>query len=308
MGSKNIKRQKYSREQQRRFTAMLLIIPSIIFLVGLIAYPLVKVVIDSFRLVNLTNVAVSGFAGFENYVKVLTNEHFQKALSNTVIWTLLSVIGEFIFGMITAVALNNQVKGVGFFRSLIIIPFVVPVVVAGLTWEWMLSPDFGIINYLFEKIGLISESVNWLGEKETALLTVTFVNIWRSFPFYTVTLLAALQSIPHDIIEAAAVDGANAPKRFMKIIFPQLKSVSMVLIGMHLIWTSINFDYVWVMTEGGPFYATETLPVQIYRYAMKQYDVGAASALSTMMIGLMTIGFVTYFYIKKVRSKSEGIK
>jgi len=303
-----LKKQRITRDQQKRWTALFLISPAVIFLVGLIAYPLLTVVLDSFKHVNLVNNSISGFTGLENYIKVIKNEHFLRSLYNTGIWTILSVVGEYLLGLITAIALNKRLKGIGFFRSLIIIPFVVPIVVAGLTWEWMLSPDFGIVNYLLVKVGFIENSVNWLGDSNTALLTVTFVNIWRTFPYYTITLLAALQAIPKDIIEASAVDGANMMDRFFKVIFPQLKPVSMVLIGMHIIWTAINFDFIWVMTEGGPYYASETLPIQIYRYAMKEYDIGAASALSSMMMGMMTIGFVIYFYIKKVRNnKVRGI-
>ena len=137
------------------------------------------------------------------------------------------------------------------------------------------------------------------------MATVIFVNIWRSFPYYTISFLAAMQSIPGDLSEAAAIDGAGMFPRFFRITLPQLKSVSLVIVFIHVIWTAINFDFIWVMTEGGPNYATETLPIMIYRYSMKKFNVGAASALSTMMFTVMTILFV-FYYRKREKINSQA--
>lgn len=285
-----------SKEKKNMIHAYLYVFPAILFFLTLIALPLINVVWDSFHFKNLVNTLQTSFSGLENYKNVIHDENFPKALSNTAIWTVLSVAGEFILGLISAIALNQKIKGRAIFRGLIIIPWVVPIVIAGMTWTWMLTPDYGIINFLLTKFGILDKPYYWLGELNTALLTVTFVNIWRSFPYYTICLLAAMQSIPKELLEAAAIDGAGVMKRFFKIVLPQLKPVSVVLIFIHLIWTAINFDFIWVMTEGGPLNATETLPIMIYRYAMKQFDVGSASALATMMIGFMIAIFVVNYY------------
>ena len=285
-----------SKEKKNKIHAYLFVFPAILFFLTLIAFPLINVVWDSFHFKNLVNTLQTSFSGLENYKNVIHDENFPKALSNTAIWTVLSVAGEFILGLISAIALNQKIKGRAIFRGLIIIPWVVPIVIAGMTWTWMLTPDYGIINYLLTKFGILEKPYYWLGELNTALLTVTFVNIWRSFPYYTICLLAAMQAIPKELLEAAAIDGAGVIKRFFKIVMPQLKSVSVVLVFIHLIWTAINFDFIWVMTEGGPLNATETLPIMIYRYAMKQFDVGSASALATMMIGFMIVIFVVNYY------------
>ncbi|MFQ9127551.1 MAG: carbohydrate ABC transporter permease [Butyricicoccaceae bacterium] len=124
-------------------------------------------------------------------------------------------------------------------------------------------------------------------------------------PYYTISFLAAMQSIPGDLSEAAAIDGAGMFTRFFRITLPQLKSVSLVIVFIHVIWTAINFDFIWVMTEGGPNYATETLPIMIYRYSMKKFNVGAASALSTMMFTVMTILFV-FYYRKREKINSQA--
>ncbi|GMK37541.1 sugar ABC transporter permease [Paenibacillus sp. CCS19] len=291
------------REKRIKRVAYLFVLPAVLFFLAMNAYPLVTVLWDSFQYKNLMNKALSGWAGLANYSEVIHNEYFRKALWNTVVWTVLSVAGEYVLGLISAFALNQKIKGRTAFRAIIIVPWVVPIVVAGLTWTWMLTPDYGIINLWLVKLHILDEPVYWLGELDTALLTVVFVNIWRSFPFFTISLLAGLQSVSRDIIEAAAIDGAGVRKRFFYIVLPQLKTVSLTMIFIHVIWTAINFDFIWVMTEGGPLYSSETLPIMIYRYAMQDYNFGNASALASLMLGFMMACFVIYYMmtVKKNR-------
>lgn len=292
------------RERRFRRIAYWYALPALLFFVLLNAYPLLGVLWDSFQIKHLLNKAVSGFAGLENYKEVISNEYFMGALRNTIIWTVLSVAGEYILGLISAVALNQNVKGRTFFRALVIIPWIVPIVVAGLTWDWMLSPDYGIINYWLTSLGIIDEPVYWLGEMDTALLTIVFVNIWRSFPFYTITLLGGLQSVSRDVLEAAAIDGAGVRQRFFKIVMPQLKTVSITIIFVHIIWTAVNFDFIWIMSEGGPLHSSETLPIMIYRYAMQEYNFGNASALASMMLGFMLSGFILYYFYTSRKNRN----
>ncbi len=280
-----------------------MLLPALVFLALLIAYPLGKVIHDAFYHVHLINKSLTGFAGAANFQKVLADEHFGQTVKNTAYWTIFSVLGEYLVGMVTAVLLNQKFKGRAIFRTCIFIPWLVPIIVAGMTWDWMLNPEFGIINYMLTNMHIISEPINFLGDSKYAMATVIFVNIWRSFPYYTISFLSAMQSIPGDLSEAAAIDGAGVFKRFFRVTLPQLRSVSLVIVFIHIIWTAINFDFIWVMTEGGPNYATETLPLMIYRYSMKKFDVGAASALSTMMFTVMVVLFI--FYYRKRSSLSD---
>lgn len=296
---------KMTRDQRKLRTAFIMLLPALVFLALLIAFPLGKVVHDAFSHVHLINKSMSGFAGIENFETIIEDEHFGQAVKNTILWTLFSVAGEYLMGMITAVLLNQKFKGRAVFRTCIFIPWLVPIIVAGMTWDWMLNPEFGIINYMLKNMGMISESINFLGDSKYALATVIFVNIWRSFPYYTISFLSAMQSIPGDLAEAASIDGAGMFRRFFSVTLPQLRSVSLVILFIHVIWTAVNFDFIWVMTEGGPNYATETLPVMIYRYSMRKFDVGAASALSTMMFTVMVILFI--FYYRKRSQLSEDM-
>ena len=296
---------KLTRDQRKWRTAIIMLLPALVFLALLIAYPLGKVIHDAFYHVHLINKSMTGFAGMANFQMVLADEHFGQAVKNTAYWTIFSVLGEYLVGMVTAVLLNQKFKGRAIFRTCIFIPWLVPIIVAGMTWDWLLNPEFGIINYMLTNMHIISQPINFLGDSKYAMATVIFVNIWRSFPYYTISFLSAMQSIPGDLSEAAAIDGAGVFKRFFKVTLPQLRSVSLVIVFIHIIWTAINFDFIWVMTEGGPNYATETLPLMIYRYSMKKFDVGAASALSTMMFTVMVVLFI--FYYRKRSSLSDDM-
>ena len=285
-----------NRASQLGRIAALCLAPAAVFLLILIAYPLSRVIWSAFHYVNLTNPTVAGFAGLDNFMSVIEDEHFWPSLWHTGVWTVTSVAGEYVLGLASAVALAQPIRARSVFRAVIIIPWVIPIVVAGLNWTWMLTPDYGVLNLWMVKLGLLSKPFYWLGNLDTALLTISFVNIWRSFPFYTVSLLAALMSVPREVIESAAMDGAGPLRRFVHITMPYLKTVSLTLIFIHVIWTAINFDFIWVMTQGGPYNASETLPIMIYRYAMEDFDVGAASALAMMTMGFMLATFFVYWY------------
>lgn len=280
-----------------RFT-LLALLPAWVFLVVLIGYPLVTVLLDAFSHAHLVNKSVGGFAGVQNFAKVFADPHFPTAVRNTLVWTVGSVAGELVVGMGAAVLLKRKVRGQGAFRVATFVPWLVPIVVAGMTWEWMLNPDFGIVNSLLTSWGIVDVPINFLGDKQWAMATVVFVNIWRSFPYYTISFLAAMQGIPQELYEAASLDGANAWRRFWNVTIPQLRSVILIIVFIHLIWTAVNFDFIWVLTQGGPNYQTDTLPIMIYRYSLQQYDVGAASALSALMFAVTSLIFVVYYRIR----------
>ena len=286
-----------------RRTAFLFLLPAAALFLVLIAYPLASVLWNSVHAVNLINPSVRGFNGLDNARAVLDDEDFVPALWNTMVWTTLSVAGEYALGLASALALAQPVRGRAVFRGIVIVPWVIPIVVAGLDWTWMLAPDYGVLNLWMVKLGLLSHPVAWLGQTSTALLTVTLVNVWRSFPFYTISLLAALQAIPADLGEAAALDGAGPLRRFWVITLPHLRTVSLTLISIHVIWTAVNFDFIWVMTGGGPLNSSATVPVLIYRYAMQDHNVGQACALAGMSMGAMVAFFFVFHYAIQRRRK-----
>jgi multiple sugar transport system permease protein len=248
-----------SRNNQIRRAAALFLAPAVAFLLVLVAYPLCNVLWLSVRYANLVDPGATGFAGFDNFDTILSDEHFAPALWNTCVWTGLSVWGEYTLGLASAIALAQPIRGLAFVRGIVVIP----IAIAGLNWIWLLNPDYGLINAWLVRLGLLAHPRDWLGGIGTALLTVTFVNVWRSFPFYTISILAALQAVPRELHEAAAMDGAGPIRRFFVITMPHLKAVSLTLIFLHIVWTAINFDFIWVMTAGGPLNSSQTVPVMI---------------------------------------------
>jgi multiple sugar transport system permease protein len=285
----------------KRGIAALFLLPTAILLLLLIAWPLVSVLWQSARYVNLVDPLTVGFAGLDNFRTILDDEAFLPALANTAVWTILSVAGEYALGLASALALAQPIRGRAVFRAVIVVPWVIPIAIAGLNWMWLLNPDYGILNAWMVGAGLLDGPRDWLGGIDTSLLTVTFVNVWRSFPFYTISLLAALMAVPRDLHEAAAMDGAGTIRRFFVITLPHLKAVSLTLIFIHVVWTAINFDFIWVMTQGGPLDASQTLPIMIYKYAMQDFDVGAACALASMSMAFMATIFFVYFYARQSR-------
>ena len=281
--------------------------PGLIFLIALIGYPLIRVLWDAFNYSNLINPNVHGFAGLGNFHDVIADRHFGQALKNTVVWTVFSVLGEYLLGLGAAILLTQPLRGRGLFRVLTFIPWLVPIIVAGMTWGWMLNPDFGIVNSILVNTGMIDQPINFLGDATWAMPTVIFVNIWRSFPYFAISLMAAIQTIPHELYEAADIDGAGAFRKFWSVTMPELRSASLIIVFIHLIWTAVNFDFIWVLTQGGPNYATITFPILIYRYSMQDFNVGMASALSTLMLMLTTIIFVIYYrYRAKLSAEIMG--
>lgn len=291
------------RTVRARRSALLFLLPALSFVLILIAYPLATVAWNSVHAISLINPAVHGYTGLTNVETVFEDENFVPALWNTLIWTVLSVAGEYALGLGSALALAQPVRGRAVFRGIIIVPWVIPIVVAGLNWTWMLTPDYGVINLWLVRAGLLDHPVAWLGQTGTALFTVTLVNIWRSFPFYTISLLAALQAIPAELGEAAALDGAGPLRRFWVITLPHLRTVSLTLVFIHVIWTAINFDFIWVMTGGGPLDSSTTVPILIYRYAMQDYDVGAACALAGLSMGALAAFFFVFHYAVQRRRR-----
>ncbi|SFL33022.1 multiple sugar transport system permease protein [Gracilibacillus orientalis] len=285
--------------------AYVFMLPAVVFLILLLLVPIINVFIKSFYESNLLIVGDDLFIGLQNFINVMQDPLFWTNVKNSIVYTFGSVGGEYVVGLGTAILLNQNIKGRAFFRGAMIIPWVVPIVVAGMTWRWMLNPDYGIINVLLMNIGILDQSINWLGSETTAMFSVIWVNVWRSFPFYTISFLAVLQTINKNELEAAEIDGANMFQKFWNITFPKLKGISIILIVLHLIWTFNNFDFIWILTEGGPLNATETLAIATYKEAFMKYHYGTASAISVLMVVILIGMMALYFWLQN-KQEAKG--
>lgn len=285
-----------------RRLGIILITPTI-FTVGLLViYPLITTVYLSFQKYNVFLGDQSRFIGISNYLELLRSPIFWNALKNGFIFTSSSIGLSLIFGILVALLLNQNFKGNMISRSLILLPYILPTVSIVLVWRWMLDPINGILNYIFVLLGITKRYINWFGI-DYALISVIIANAWKYFPFITISVLAALQSIPDTIYDAAKVDGAGTIKTFFSITLPQIKSVLMVLIILRFMWNFSNFDLIWLFTKGGPAGSTETLPIMTYIQSFALLRMGFGCAIGILIMIILVIFYLVLNKIKNICEK-----
>jgi multiple sugar transport system permease protein len=269
------------------------ITPTVLLLVLVFGIPLVWAVFLSFHEYNMMT-PERPFVGLANYVDLLTSDRvFWKSVRVTAIWTLASVSLEYIFALFVAVLLNEAGKLRGLFRAVVALPWAVPPVVAGLIWRTIYDPNVGILNQVLKTLGLIKESKAWLAEPNLVLPCLILVVVWKYGPFMILALLAALQSIPQELYDAAAVDGARAWQRFRYVTLPLLMPVTTVILTLGVIWRARHFDIVWTLTQGGPGTTSELLAVNAYRRTIMTFKAGMGSTVA-ILLALLELGFMIY--------------
>jgi multiple sugar transport system permease protein len=269
------------------------VMPLMLWLAATILYPLFVSV--QLSLQNIRVIGTPGeYIGFQNYQRALESPQFTAALKNSGIWVVGNALVQTILAFATALTLKQRFFGNRIARIWVILSWVVPTVVVVIIWRWLLSASGGIVNYLLVSSGIVDKPVGFFATRDTAFLTVILINSWRWFPFNAVIFLAALQRIPAELYEAAAVDGASSLKRFFYITLPSLQPVLFVM-GLIGTLMSVNvFDVIWLLTGGGPSRATMTLPVLIYDTAFKRYRLSQAAAMS-VITGLILLVFAAVF-------------
>jgi multiple sugar transport system permease protein len=276
--------------------------PTMLLIFVLMAIPIVMVISYSFK----DNVIVQQnpvFVGFANYTKVLTDPDFRVALKNTGLFITISTVAHLVLGLSFAMMLNTPLlSGVtkAIFRVVYILPWLFTIAVVAVIWRLLLDPA-GVANYVLTSLGLLHHGVDWLADPGTALWALTFVNIWSGYPFFMISLLAALQGIPADLYEAASVDGAGAVQRFRNVTLPQLRPVLISMAVLDLIWTSQQFALIWMTTGGGPLNATEMLSTYTYKQAFSNYEFATASAAAVIVLLLTMI--LAFVYVRQQRER-----
>jgi multiple sugar transport system permease protein len=290
------KRRVLGHRLRRRLTPYLFLIPATAALLLIYFYPMLRGVFTSLLDYN-TALGTSEFSGLENYREIIREGSFWNSMGRSAIWVLGSVVGQFVVGFAFALLLNERWPGNRFVRALVLIPWVMPGVSVALGWRLIYDEQFGLLNDLFGRVGL--SQLTWLNDPNLAMLGVILANIWKAFPFVTVTMLAGLAAIPNDLYEAAKIDGATMLNRFRYITLPGVRNVTFVVVLLMTVWTFNYFDLVFVMTEGGPAQATEIAPVLVARYAFQQFDYGLAATVAVIMT-IFNIIFAV-LYIKTLR-------
>ena len=261
--------------------------PLIIYMVCVLLGPIIWGVSLSFT--NKTIGGAAAFTGLQNYITLLQDPEYLRSIANTLLFTFFSIIGKIIFGVLLALALNMEFKGRNVVRALLLIPWTLPNIVAVLNWRWIFSSTGGIANYLLKSLGLIDRDLVWFGTAALAMTTIIIANIWRGTPFFGISILAKLQTIPKDYYEAAAIDGANAWKRFLYVTLPQIRDVILLSTLMSTIWTLNEFESVWLMTGGGPNGSTQVMNVFSYKTAMTSMQLGKGIAVSVLAMPVLIL-------------------
>ena len=274
-----VKRRKNPREREG-LSAWLLASPVLLYIACVLLVPCIWGVVISFTDKKIGMPA--HFNGIENYISLLLDKTFWSSLGVTLVFTCASVVMKVIFGTILALLLNSKIKCRAFFRSALVIPWTLSILIATLTWKWLLSDIGGAFSYILNKLGLVRKGFSFFTTSGRAMFAVVMVNVWKGTPFIATSVLAGLQTISPEMYEAAEIDGAKAWKKFWYITLPLVRSTLLLATVMTTIWTINNFEGVWLLTGGGPAGSTQVLSIFTYLTAMSNNDIGRSMAISVL--------------------------
>lgn len=284
------------RAPQRHWLPLLLAAPAVLYMLAFYGYPIVKNLIMGSQEYT-TSTFYTGEAPFvwlENYSTVISDPVFGQALLNTALFTLGSIIGQFVIGLAVASFFQRRFPLSGVLRSLLLLPWLIPMIVSSAIWRWILDKDSGALNRFLDWTGLVSDNPGWLTSTSLALISVIMVNIWIGIPFNSTILYGGLQDIPEELYEAAELDGANRARQFLSITWPLLRPVVNVVLVLGVVYTIKVLDIILGLTGGGPANATQTLATQSYQLSFVKFDFGQGAALSNILIVISLIFALIY--------------
>lgn len=274
-----------------------MVLPAMAGIILFVIYPVIYLIKLSFYKYNLMNKDKSKFIGFDNFTQIFTREDFYSALTNTVVYTIGVVALTMILSMLIAIWLNKKTRFNAVVQAGIFTPHIISIVSVALVWMWLMEPNHGILNFLLKAIGLPPSS--WLQSSNTAMISVIIVSVWQNIGYYTLIIVAALQSVPPSIYEAAALDNASRFKIFYKITLPLISPQLFFILIIMTIGSFKVFDTVKIMTAGGPNNATTTLVYYIYEF--RTNSIGYASATGVVLMAIIAI--LTFIYFRLLSKK-----
>ena len=267
--------------------------PIFLLLVIMFGYPLIKSVVMTFQNYKLGNANVY-FNDFANFHKMFGDKDFLLLLKNSVVYVVVSVFGQFIGGLILALCLRDKFKGRGIYQSIVFLPWAFSAFVVGLVFRWSFNGEYGVVNDVLMKLGIIKKGIAWLGTPGLSLVVVILAMIWIGIPFFGIMILAALQSIPDEIYEAADMDGCGMFRKFFSLTLPYIKPTVIMTILLRTIWIFNSFDLVVIVTQGGPANYSQTLPSYMYTKAFSGYDFGLAGAFGVLLMVILGVYAVLF--------------
>ena len=285
----------------------LLLAPALLLIFGLVGYPVVRTFYLSFHEAGLASL-VSGdmdFIGLDHYRHIIGDPHLRRVFLVTVVFGLSCVVATMVLGVAVALLLNRPFKGRWVLGVLVLLPWAMPRVAAATVWQWLFHDQYGLVNWVLVQLGLEGfDGYAWFISPLPAFFAIGVVVVWGAFPFVAISVLAGLQSVPDEVLEAARIDGATAGQRLRLVILPMLKPLLLVLVVISTIWDFKVFDQIYVMTQGGPARSTEVLAIATWREAFTQLNFGLGSALAMAMFVILTA--ITIVYIRMIREE-EGL-
>jgi multiple sugar transport system permease protein len=273
--------------------------PALFILVALVAYPFFMAIY--FSLNDIWAGRSGEFVGLRNYINLLHNEVFLQTLQNSFVFTFSSVSTKIVLGILLALALNQQLRFKKFWRGIILLPWVVPTALSVLGWWWMFDSLYSVFNWTLIHLGIIDVGLNWLGTKHLAMFAVILVNIWRGLPFFAISTLAGLVSVPDELYEAAQTDGASRRQQFFYVTLPMLRPILAIVILFSTIFTFADFNIVYILTRGGPINSTHLFATLAAQVGMEGGQIGQGAAISLFMFPILAT--VVFFQLKLIRKE-----
>jgi multiple sugar transport system permease protein len=283
-------------------------LPALLLLLFVFAYPIARAFWLSFFTRNLGTELQPVFSGLDNYARMVGDGRFWQSFWTTIVFTTASVVSELLLGLAIALVLNQRIFARGLVRTSAILPWALPTALIGLAWAWIFNDQFGVVNDILRRLGLIQTGINWLGEPTLAMIALVFADIWKTTPFISILLLAGLQSISPDLYEAHAIDGASPWQSFRQITLPLLLPQILIAVLFRFAQAFGIFDLIQVMTGGGPGGATEVVSLYIYSTVMRYLDFGYGAALVVVtFLLLVAVVAIASFLLNKSRAKTSGV-
>jgi multiple sugar transport system permease protein len=259
----------------------------VLLLLVLVAYPFFVAI--GYALSDRTLADPGVFVGLENFVLLWESSIYRQTVRNTFIFTAGSVAIRLVLGVGLALLLNESFRFRRAVRAAILLPWIVPTVLGTMAWLWMFNPNFSVLNYILVQSGLMEHGFNWLTDPDLALFSVLLVNAWRGTPFVAITVLAGLQTIPRELSDASAIDGAGKFQRFRHITLPLVMPVLLTSLVLSIIWTFSDFGIVYGLTKGGPMNATHVLATLSYQTGLASGNIGEGAAISLTMLPVLLL-------------------
>lgn len=279
---------------KKKIAPYLYVMPVLILLLIMYGYPLIKSIIMSLQDYKLTSSGSAPFNDFANFKKMFSDTDFLLLLKNSLIYVIISVVAQFVLGLILALCLKTKFRGRGIYQSIVFLPWAFSSFVVGLMFRWSFNGEYGVVNDILMKMGIIKENVAWLGTPGLSLAVVIIAMIWMGIPFFGIMILAALQFVPDDIYEAADIDGCGMFRKFFSLTLPYIKPTIIMTVLLRTIWIFNSFDLIVIITGGGPVNYSQTLPSYMYSKAFASYDFGLASAFGVLLIVILGIYAVLF--------------